>query len=173
AQTQAEPVSQEPAVSGPSMGGMNPMAMMGMMGGMMPGGMGGIVGMVAPMLMSALGSIQAPEAAAATLETAPSTNVPAEMIQALSKSADNTKMLTQAAINKQVQQESAQDPITEMLNSVFGQQQNTPDIQGTPSMAGSYDGYNGPSDIGWPDWAEMIGGNHWKEMKNYKKNMWG
>lgn len=168
--SQAEPVSQEPAVSGPSMGGMNPMAMMG---GMMPGGMGGIVGMVAPMLMSALGSIQAPEAAAATLETAPSTNVPAEMIQALSKSADNTKMLTQAAINKQVQQESAQDPITEMLNSVFGQQQNTPEVQGAPTMAGSYDGYNGPSDIGWPDWAEMIGGNHWKEMKSYKKNMWG
>lgn len=172
-QSQATPVAQEPVVSGPSMGGMNPMAMMGMMGGMMPGGMGGIVGMVAPMLMSALGSLQAPESAAATLETAPSTNVPAEMIQALSKSADNTKMLTQAAINKQVQQESAQDPITEMLSSVFGQQQNTPDIQGTPSMAGSYDGYNGPSDIGWPDWAEMIGGNHWKEMKNYKKNMWG
>lgn len=171
--SQATPVAQEPAVSGPSMGGMNPMAMMGMMGGMMPGGMGGIVGMVAPMLMSALGSIQAPEAAAATLETAPSTNVPAEMIQALSKSADNTKMLTQAAINKQVQQESAQDPITEMLNSVFGQQQNTPEVQGAPTMAGSYDGYNGPSDIGWPDWAEMIGGNHWKEMKSYKKNMWG
>lgn len=167
--SQATPVAQEPAVSGPSMGGMNPMAMMGMMGGMMPGGMGGIVGMVAPMLMSALGSIQAPEAAAATLETAPSTNVPAEMIQALSKSADNTKMLTQAAINKQVQQESAQDPITEMLSSVFGQQQNTPEVQGAPTMAGSYDGYNGPSDIGWPDWARMLQHTEFgKSFANYK-----
>jgi len=31
-----------------------------------------------------------------------------------------------------------------------------------------------PEDIGWPDWAGMIGGMHWEEMKNYKKNMaWG
>lgn len=171
---QAEPVSQQPAVTGPAaMGAMNPMGMMGMMGGMMPGGMGGMIGMAAPLLMSALGSLQAPESTAASLETAPSGNVPADMLQALSKSIDNTQMLKQAAVSKQAQQESAQDPITEALNSIFGQQQNTPEVGPTPTLSGSYNGYNGPSDIGWPDWAEMIGGNHWKEMKNYKKNMWG
>lgn len=169
--TPAEQVSSTPAVSAPMSGGEMG-AMMGMMSGMLPGGMGGMVGMLAPMLMGAISSMQMPESPQAALETTPSTGS-GDMLQALSRSIDNTEMLKQAAVSKQAQQESAQDPITEALNGIFGQQQNVPGVNTTSSMGGVYDGYNGPSDIGWPDWAEMIGGNHWKEMKNYKKNMWG
>jgi hypothetical protein len=40
---------------------------------------------------------------------------------------------------------------------------------GTPVI---YD-YNNASDVGWPDWASMVGGNHWAELKKIKLNMFG
>lgn len=40
---------------------------------------------------------------------------------------------------------------------------------GTPVM---YD-YNNVNDVGWPDWAAIVGGNHWQELKKVKLNMFG
>ena len=46
-------------------------------------------------------------------------------------------------------------------------------VTNTMSGGGAGYDYNAPWDIGWPDWASMIGGNHWAEGKKYKQNMWG
>lgn len=51
----------------------------------------------------------------------------------------------------------------------------TTEISQSESSSGtpvSFD-YNNASDIGWPDWASMIGGNHWAELKKIRLNMWG
>lgn len=97
----------------------------------------------------------------------------AEILSQLSKSSENTQIVQQAAVAKQAQQEMAQEePLSEMLGSLFGQQGGGSTVVNNSSNI-SAGGYNNQYDVGWPDWAEMIGGNHWKEMKNYKKNMWG
>jgi hypothetical protein len=31
--------------------------------------------------------------------------------------------------------------------------------------------YNMPGDIEWPDWAGMLGGNHYEEMNLFKPRM--
>lgn len=163
---QATPVSQEavtPGVSAP-MTGMDTSAMMGMMGGMLPGGLGGILGMIGPMLESLLGSLAPTEAYAQQVEQPQN----AEMLQALSNSMQATQMINQAAVQNQAQPEQ-QDM------AQFSVPGTAPDATVSPNqMSYQQEGYayNYPSDVSWPDWASMIGGNHWSEMKKIKKNMW-
>jgi hypothetical protein len=163
---QATPVRQEavtPGVSAP-MSGVDTSAMMGMMGGMLPGGLGGILGMIGPMLESLLGSLAPTEAYAQQVEQPQN----AEMLQALSNSMQATQMINQAAVQTQAQTEQ-QDM------SQFSIPGTAPDAGVNPNQM-SYQqagySYNYPWDVSWPDWASMIGGNHWSEMRKIKKNMW-
>lgn len=148
--TAAEPVAQAPISPGVSAGpaGMNPMAMMGMMGGMMPGGIGGIAGMLLPLIASTIQS---------------------EMVSAPSAPALNTQMLNQAAVSS----EATEQTVQEAQVSSHAPQVNAESNRMHNSNQAGY-AYNMPGDIEWPDWASMLGGNHYEEMKNYKKNMsWG
>ena len=154
--TQGSPMPQTPLapmVSGVPIGpqGMNPMMMMGAMGGM-GGGIGGIVGTLAPLLISALSSGMGQQ-----LEGQPSS--PAEMIQPITNNKLNNQVISETAIQKEAQQE----------NMSQAQQTNSPDNRINPNTM-AFDGegynYNGPEDTSWPSWASMLGGNHYKEMKN-------
>lgn len=164
---QATPVSQEavsPGVSSP-MTGSDTSAMMGMMGGMLPGGLGGIIGMIAPMLESLIGSL-GPSAAYAQESEQPQT---ADLLQTLSKSMQSTQLINQSAVETQAQQSTQQDM------TQFSPSATAPDVGVNPNQM-SYQqagySYNYPWDVSWPDWASMIGGNHWSEMRKIKKNMW-
>lgn len=118
-----------------------PMQMMGMMGG----GIGGIAGMLLPMIASTIQS---------------------EMVSMPSMPALNTQAVNQAAITA----EATQQTVQEAQSSAYTPQVN-PEANRMAMGDNSGFAYNMPDDIGWPDWAGMIGGNHWEEMKNYKKNM--
>jgi hypothetical protein len=147
----AEPVAQAPISSGISAppAGANMMGqMMGMMPGMMGGGIGGIVGMLLPMITSAIQS---------------------ELVSTPSMPALNAQMLNQAAVTSQATEQTIQ----EAQGSFFNPQVNVEPNRMTATNQSGF-AYNMPGDIEWPDWASMLGGNHYEEMKNYKKNMsWG
>jgi hypothetical protein len=144
-------------------GGMDYSQMASVMGGMGMGGMGGMVSTLAPLLMSAIQSSGMPQM------QQPENVDNAEMVQQISKLAMNNQMVSETAVQQQAQQEISQE------RTVQDQAPNpsTSSASGVGSMVGgeSY-AYNYPSDTSWPDWASMIGGNHWNEMKNFKKNMW-
>jgi hypothetical protein len=129
------------------------MMMMGAMGGMggMGGGIGGIIGTLAPLLISALGSGMGQQ-----FEGQPSS--PAEMIQPITSSKINNQIIGETAVQKESQQDVASQ-----------NQVSPPDTTLNPNaVVASNDGYNynSPDDTGWPSWASMLGGNHYKEMKN-------
>lgn len=94
------------------------------------------------------------------------------MLESLSSTMSNVDIVNQTAVAKQAQSESLEE-------TLFGgkePQNDTAIGSGTNismSSTGESYAYNHPEDTGWPDWASMIGGNHWEEMKNFKKNMWG
>jgi hypothetical protein len=157
-----------PAVSG----GITPEQMAMITGGMNPMAMAATTAM-----MSQLQSAQDEAAAIAPQqqqESQPPQFDQTQILSQLSKPSENAQIVQQAAVAKQAQQELAQqEPITDLLNSIFGQLGGGSSTVVNNSSNMGAGGYNGQYDIGWPDWAEMIGGNHWKEMKSYKKNMWG
>jgi predicted lipid-binding transport protein (Tim44 family) len=122
--------------------------MMGMMPGMMGGGIGGIAGMLLPMITSAIQS---------------------ELVSTPSMPALNAQTLNQAAVTSQATEQTIQ----EAQGSFFNPQVNVEPNRMTATNQSGF-AYNMPGDIEWPDWASMLGGNHYEEMKNYKKNMsWG
>jgi hypothetical protein len=142
----AEPMSQPPmtGITSPELGNIIPAQIMGMMGG----GIGGIAGMLLPMIASTIQS---------------------EMVSMPSMPALNAQAVNQAAVSAQ----AAEQTIQEAQSSFYTPQVN-PEANRMTMGDNSGFAYNMPDDIGWPDWAGMIGGNHWEEMKNYKKNMsWG
>jgi hypothetical protein len=147
----AEPIQQAPMTTGmmgAPMGGDMTGQLMGMLGGFIPGGFGGMIGGLLPMIASAIS---------------------AELTPSPSMASMNARTVSQAAVQSQAMEESAQQQTVTPTN--------TPSMTGgaSPMSAADNSGYayNTPDDIGWPDWASMIGGNHWEEMKHYKKNMWG
>lgn len=120
---------------------INPMQMMGMMGGMVPG-MGMIGGMM-PMI--------------------------AGLLENLSQSMSNVDMVNQVAVNKQAQSES-------LTQTMFGDRepQNQPPVSAASNQmtsSGQAYAYNNPGDTGWPDWAAMLGGNHYEELDLFKPRM--
>jgi hypothetical protein len=156
----AEPVTQAPmtqAAMAPQTAGFPMGQLMGMMGGMLPMGLGGILGSVLPMIGSALEGIE-------------STPMPfAELTPKPTVSNQNVQRVKEAAIESQRMAETQTPQIVAT--------QNVPSPQGgtgsmSPADASGY-AYNLPGDVGWPDWAALIGGNHWEEMKHYKKHMAG
>lgn len=158
--TAAEPVSQAPMMQNamaPAASSFPMGQLMGMLGGMMPMGLGGILGSVLPMIGSALEGIE-------------STPMPfAELTPKPTVSNQNVQRVKEAAIESQRMAE------TQTPQAYAGQ--NVPSPQGgtgsmSPSDTSGY-AYNLPGDVGWPDWAALIGGNHWEEMKHYKKHMAG
>ena len=82
-------------------------------------------------------------------------------------------MMNQAAVQRQAQQEASQEnqAMTQQPEQRRGVETNI--ASNSMSGGGHGYGYNHPGDIGWPEWASMIGGNHWAEMKKYKQNMGG
>ena len=172
----ATPVSQASMVPGVSAGisGNQMSSMMGMMGGMIPGGMGGMIGSLIPMIGNLLGSLGSMEAPArAPQEFASQQNPIAELLQSLSGSTAPGEMMNQAAVQKQAQQETSQEIMA--MGPQPEQRKPAETTIASNSMGGGGDGYayNQPGDIGWPEWASMIGGNHWSELKKFKQNMWG
>jgi hypothetical protein len=163
-------VPQTPISPGVSAGmtGMDMSSMMGMMP-MMGGGMGGMIGALMPMvgsLLGSLGGMGAPQGFDG--QQSPITG----MLQSLSESTSSIDMMNQTAIQRQAQQEYSQ----EMLATASEETSRGADssiVNNTISGSGAGHGYNYPGDTGWPEWASMIGGNHWSEMKKYKQNMWG
>lgn len=162
AATAVEQPSIAQAMSPAASAGISPMQMMGMMsmmGGSIPGmgAISGIMSSVIPMIGSALNQLESTPINFAELTPQPTV------------STQNIQRVKEAAIENQTTQETYQ---SQMI-----QQPNTPDISSqNPTLSqGDSSGYayNLLGDIGWPDWAAMIGGNHWEEMKHYKKNMWG
>lgn len=139
----AEPVSQAPMTSS-----MVTPPIGAMMPGMMGGGIGGIAGMLLPLIASTIQS---------------------EMISTPSMPALNAQMVNQAAVSSQAAEQTTQ----EAQNTFFNTPSVNPEPNGMTTRNQSGYAYNMPGDIEWPDWASMLGGNHWEEMKGYKKNMWG
>lgn len=124
------------------------MPMASMVPPMMGGGLGGIAGMLLPMIASTIQS---------------------EMVSAPSTPALNTQMVNQAAVSSQAAQQTVQESQSSFFNPTVNSEPNRMHSSDTSGFA-----YNMPGDIAWPDWAGMLGGMHWEEMKNYKKNMaWG
>lgn len=169
---QATPMMQPPVSPGVSspLSGTGMGAMMGMMGGMMPGGMGGIVGTLAPMLISAISSMSAPSLEPMQPQQPSMQNIPeqdpiAELISSLSGSALNAQMVSQAAVQKQAQQEMPSQAIQSH------EAKNTPGISSEnisfSNPAPGYN-YNMPWDTGWPDWLDALGGVNYSEMKSIK-----
>lgn len=165
--TQATPVEQPPVsprvaapMTVPDMG-----AMMGMMGGMMPGGMGGMVGMLAPMLMSAVSALPTPTVAQ-PLQNVPNQDPIAELLSSLSGSAMNSQIVSEAAVQKQAQQEESMTQLTQEQET-----RNAPPISSENlsfnNPAPGYN-YNMPWDTGWPDWLDALGGVNYSEMKSIK-----
>lgn len=168
----ATPVAMTQAMPGAA-AGLTPEQMTMMMTGMNP--------MAAAAASAMMGQLQSAQDEAAAIAPQQQAEQPqsqqlssTQILEQLSRSTENTQTLKQAAVSNQVQQEIAQqEPISEILASIFGQQSGSSSTVVNNNSNVSAGGYNGTYDVGWPDWAEMIGGNHWKEMKNYKKNMWG
>lgn len=138
------PISMSPQAASP-MGSVMPMA------SMIPPMIGGEVGGIAGMLLPAIASV-----------------IQSQMVAAPSTPALNTQMVNQAAVSSQATEQTIQEAQTSFFNPTVNPEPNRMHSSDTSGFA-----YNMPEDIGWPDWAGMLGGNHWEEMKNYKKNMWG
>jgi|688.fasta_scaffold04465_19 hypothetical protein len=138
---------------------------LGALNSFMPGGLGGIVGSFLPMLTSALGNMNAPMPQAALM---PSIG-PGQLIGGTSLPEMNSQIVKQTAVQSAANQETFQE-------SLFNETpaQNNIQVNGGQSgyigdMAGY--NYNHPADVSWPDWASLIGGNHWEEAKKIKKHM--
>ena len=79
--------------------------------------------------------------------------------------------LNRAQIENLAIDQQTREKMLELLSRKEKSDQETLERQHYDGAPGSWD-YNNPNDIEWPDWASMIGGNHWEEMKKIKKNMW-
>lgn len=158
----ATPVERSPMVPGVS-AAISPMQMMGMMGGMGMGG--GLIGMM-PMLLSALGNIggNIPNMGA------PVSDPIAELLDNISGSLSG-KTINETSISREVQQEMALSSVNDQTQQTFN-----PDKASYTNNRMAFDqpgyNYNMPGDVGWPDWASMLGGNHWPEMSKFKRNLW-
>ena len=88
----------------------------------------------------------------------------------------NTTMSSQIIDQSQIETEMDDHAYKQNLKAYTEQtKKQTTEISQSESSSGtpvSFD-YNNASDIGWPDWASMIGGNHWAELKKIRLNMWG
>jgi hypothetical protein len=146
--TAAEPVAQapiSPGIAAPP-AGMNMMGqIMGMMPGLMGGGIGGIAGMLLPMIASTIQS---------------------EMVSTPSMPALNAQALNQAAVTSQATEQTVQEA---QVSSHTPQVNAEPNRMHNSNQAGF--AYNMPGDIEWPDWAGMLGGNHYEEMNLFKPRM--
>lgn len=143
--------------------------LLGALSSFLPGGLGGIVGSFLPMITGALSNMDM-GGAAPQMALGPTAG-PGELLNSLSLPQLNSQIVKQTAVqsaaNEQLYQESLAESQTPNI---------TPEVRSSQQpyigdMAGY--NYNNPADVGWPDWAALIGGNHWDEMKKIKKTMWG
>jgi len=103
--------------------------------------------------------------------TTPNLAAPAAMVIG-SETSKSTQSIQQAQLDNQVEDYSYRENMrayTEQTKKVTTDIAASEKTSGTPVI---YD-YNNASDVGWPDWASMVGGNHWAELKNIKLNMFG
>lgn len=144
-------------------GGMGmPSGMMGMMGGMggMGGGMGGMLGMLGP-LLGGLGGMGGGMGGMAKL-----------MSGGDQQASMNTAQLNASEVEKQLEESRTKEALVNHFRNQDKQSDERSVVQGNSAQLTVND-YNGPEDIGWPDWAKMLGGNHYEELKKIKLNMWG
>jgi hypothetical protein len=144
----AEPVAQapiSPGIAAPPAGANMMGQMMGMIPGMMGGGIGGIAGMLLPMIASTIQS---------------------ELVSTPSMPALNAQALNQAAVTSQATEQTVQEA---QVSSHTPQVNAEPNRMHNSNQAGF--AYNMPGDIEWPDWAGMLGGNHYEEMNLFKPRM--
>ena len=154
-------------MGGGGMGGMGggmgmPSGMMGMMGGMggMGGGMGGMLGMLGP-LLGGLGGMGGGMGGMAKL-----------MSGGDQQASMNTAQLNASEVEKQLEESRTKEALVNHFRNQDKQSDERSVVQGNSAQLTVND-YNGPEDIGWPDWAKMLGGNHYEELKKIKLNMWG
>lgn len=103
--------------------------------------------------------------------TTPNLATPAAMVIG-SETSKSTQSIQQAQLENQVEDYSYRENMrayTEQTKKVTTDIAASEKTSGTPVI---YD-YNNASDISWPDWASMVGGNHWEELKKIKLNMFG
>lgn len=95
---------------------------------------------------------------------------PAEILPGTAESIAG-QQINQSAIENLAMDHQSRAKMLELLTKKEAHDAETLHRQHHEGQAMSWD-YNNPNDIEWPDWASMIGGNHWEEMKKIKKNMW-
>lgn len=143
--------------------------LLGALSSFMPGGMGGIVGSLLPMISGALGNMSAGgfSPAAAMMPS----QGPAELLNSISAPQMNSEIVKNTAVQAAANQEAYQENLFNEAPAVNNVEVRNAQAPYVGDMAGY--NYNNPADISWPDWAALIGGNHWDEMKKIKKSMWG
>ena len=78
--------------------------------------------------------------------------------------------IDQSRLNDEVEKHDQRQKLAAFAEQTKKQ---TTDIVATENASGlpsSYN-YNNANDVGWPDWAALIGGWHWEETKKIKQNM--
>lgn len=92
------------------------------------------------------------------------------MLQQLSESALNNELVKENALQRQAQQESVQE---NYLQPTGETSETPPNVVSQNSMYSEAPGYqyNHPGDVGWPDWASMLGHTGYQEMSKIK--LWG
>jgi uncharacterized protein YcbK (DUF882 family) len=154
----AEQVSASPMTPnmGGSMGGLGGMLgpLSGMLGGMIPG-ISGVLGMLGPMLNNLFST--------PALGQQSATNVP-----------QGTDPLTQFLNQFQLDSQTEQHFYRQTMRSSAEQnRKKQTELGSKEAMTGKpiSSDYNNPNDIGWPDWAEMLGHTGYSELNKIK--LWG
>lgn len=101
----------------------------------------------------------------------PNLMAPAAAMVSAPLTSQATQAIQQAQVEDQVEDYTFKENMmayNEQTKKVTTEIAASEKTSGTPVI---YD-YNNASDVGWPDWASMVGGNHWSELK-LKLNMFG
>lgn len=153
------------------------------LGGGVEGGEGGsqtpMMGMGIPAhgMIGAVGINQAIEAARAfsaemsgTMNAVPPAPPVASMITETPQS--SSQVIEQSQIQNQVEEYSSRETLKAYAEQTSKQ---TTEIAASEASSGTpvMHDYNNVNDVGWPDWAAIVGGNHWQELKKVKLNMFG
>lgn len=102
----------------------------------------------------------------------PNLMAPAAAMLSAPTTSEATQTIQQAQVEEQVEDYNyrenmlAHNEQTKKITTEIAASEKT---SGTPVI---YD-YNNANDVGWPDWASIIGGNHWDELRKVKLNMFG
>lgn len=129
-------------------------------------------GLIAPMNINELINVAKSDLKQMQSNVATPNLAPAAAMVAGSETAKSTQTIQQAQLEDQIEDYSYRENMrayTEQTKKVTTDIAASEKTSGTPVI---YD-YNNASDVGWPDWASMVGGNHWPELKKIKLNMFG